>query len=754
MMEKETLSVIAVGGAITTGRVSRNTQIQHARIRGIPFVRPGWAMVRPKPGKLTSKWPIEIPENKSKLLDTNQPNSQDIVSETVSPSTISSDYSEMSSSTVVPLSKYMQSHIVNDRCDLTEDESFLLEPEKDDTHDEPSESPRIPPCSCHGFLLGNCPTRIQNVLEIAKNVSESGQANRDHIKHPVGFLNTTLWKEKLSEYEDREDVLNGIEFGWELGRKEEPTLVSTFRNHQSADENSESIEEYIKDELADGNLVGPLPNDHGLDIIISPMGSVPKPGSMKRRTIVDSSFPPGHGVNDSIPKNMYRDKYIKVNLPTVEDIVAGIRRAKLRFPGHKLLGYKLDLSKYYRFLTTCPRDWQVQCIRWKGKVYMDTVWSFGLRSAVQAAQRTSSAVKWMFQNENISDLCPVIREHLCLPDSFTDDKIMAWMENEEIWNYIDDFIGISPDFLAHKQWEKLQKLVTDLGLLPSATPGHLVEPTECFVGLGIEFNMTLNLRRIPDNKLERAKQLLNDWRSKSCASRLELQQLLGILNHMSGCILSGRLFVSRMLSDLREAYKIEPRRVQLSQGFRKDLKWWQFALENSNGLAILDHKRKSIRITMDGSTKGEVGGRPGIGAFNFETNEYFHTPIPKWFPEMDIADYELLVHVIVGIVWGPSWRGIEVDGYTDNQATQHLLNHGRSHSDVRLNLAREFWWQQSQYDFKWNSLYINTKNNVLSDCLSRWGDSKLRKLFYEKTEDLSPREIFIPENYFHFKFKI
>ena len=62
--------------------------------------------------------------------------------------------------------------------------------------------------------------------------------------------------------------------------------------------------------------------------------------------------------------------------------------------------------------------------------------------------------------------------------------------------------------------------------------------------------------------------MVNDWKVKSSASRLELQQLLGILNLMSGCIISGRLFVSRMLSDLREAYKVEPKRVQLSQGFQ------------------------------------------------------------------------------------------------------------------------------------------------------------------------------------------
>ena len=143
-----------------------------------------------------------------------------------------------------------------------------------DTLDEPTKKPRILPCNCHSLLLG-----IQNVLEIANNVSLSGKPNRDLIRHPVGFLNTKLWKEQ-------------------------PTLISTFRIHQSADENSEFIEEYINNELANGNLVGPLPTDHGLNIIIRPIGSVPKPGSKKRRTIVDSSFPPGHEVNDSIPKNM------------------------------------------------------------------------------------------------------------------------------------------------------------------------------------------------------------------------------------------------------------------------------------------------------------------------------------------------------------------------------------------------------------------------------------------------------------------
>ena len=146
---------------------------------------------------------------------------------------------------------------------------------------------------------------------------------------------------------------------------------------------------------------------------------------------MDSSFPPGHGVNDAITKHMFRGKFTKVELPTIDDIVAGIRRAKLRFPGQKLLGYKLDLSKY---ITTCPRDWPVQCIKWKGKIYMDSVWSLGLRSAVQAAQRTSSAVKWIFQEETLEDRIRLIREALGIPDSYTDNQILDWVEKDEIWN--------------------------------------------------------------------------------------------------------------------------------------------------------------------------------------------------------------------------------------------------------------------------------------------------------------------------------
>ena len=47
---------------------------------------------------------------------------------------------------------------------------------------EPSKNLKTPPCSWHGLLLGSCPNHISNVLEIARNVSDSGWLTETLLK--------------------------------------------------------------------------------------------------------------------------------------------------------------------------------------------------------------------------------------------------------------------------------------------------------------------------------------------------------------------------------------------------------------------------------------------------------------------------------------------------------------------------------------------------------------------------------------------
>ena len=74
------------------------------------------------------------------------------------------------------------------------------------------------PCSCHNLPLGNCPSNISNTINLIKQVTSSGVPNRDNVQHQVGPLNIPAWEERLQEYWDKEDVLAGNTYGWELGR--------------------------------------------------------------------------------------------------------------------------------------------------------------------------------------------------------------------------------------------------------------------------------------------------------------------------------------------------------------------------------------------------------------------------------------------------------------------------------------------------------------------------------------------------------
>ena len=170
-------------------------------------------------------------------MDTTQLNTSDKKVFSPSPTCISNnDASEMSSATnVIPVFKYNTSTLHSseyDCCDITDStealEEYLV---TDNTIDIPEKNQPKPPCHCHGLMLGNCPKHIKNVVETARNVVASGVANRDGVRKPVGFLNTEAWKDKLAGYDDLDDVLSGIEFGWELGRNEHK-LDSSFKNHQ------------------------------------------------------------------------------------------------------------------------------------------------------------------------------------------------------------------------------------------------------------------------------------------------------------------------------------------------------------------------------------------------------------------------------------------------------------------------------------------------------------------------------------------
>ena len=451
-------------------------------------------------------------------------------------------------------------------------------------------------CSCHDKPKGSCSDYITFVINFVHEIWKSGESNQDRLQHtlPHSKLDINFWRKKLKNYFDGKTVSDATEFGWDLGITDGgPPLLWNWQklapsNHPSARNHPDQVDNYLLKEQTRGVLVGPLPQNLPFPVFVSPLGTVEKPGSTTiRRVIVDSSFPRGKGLNSFIPKHFYRGQVLRTKLPNIDTIVEMVRKAKDKYPGSKLKGFKVDLDAYYRYINTNPGDSPYQCIIWNHQLYIDLSWSFGLSSAVQAAQRQSEALAWVYRTqvppapgqENAGRNCKCLQKCHC--------------GDNEMCAYIDDFLSIVPEEQAQHLWDTFtQKLVEKSGLKLSKTAGHLCPPSYVLTGLGIEFDLVRNEARIPAAKLDKVGQLVSKWSSFKLANRKQLQELLGYLHHVSQCVRVGRLMVSRMLADLRAAYTTHPQQIRLSDGFRKDLRWWKFQLDFWNGRSILDYSER------------------------------------------------------------------------------------------------------------------------------------------------------------------
>ena len=71
----------------------------------------------------------------------------------------------------------------------------------------------------------------------------------------------------------------------------------------------------------------------------------PKPNSSRRRVIIDLSWPLGLSVNAGIDKNSYLDSDFALTFPTLDDIIAELKKL-----GCGALLYKVDVWLAFRHI--------------------------------------------------------------------------------------------------------------------------------------------------------------------------------------------------------------------------------------------------------------------------------------------------------------------------------------------------------------------------------------------------------------------
>ena len=311
-------------------------------------------------------------------------------------------------------------------------------------------------------------------------------------------------------------------------------------------------------------------------------------------------------------------------------------------------------------------------------------------------------------------------------------------------NYVDDFLGIE---YASKIQQSHQTLITTLRQLGiSRSEAKSIPLTQIieFIGNLVDAH-TFTIGVTASRKVEVMREL-NKWRFKVQTNRREMETLVGKLQFISNCIKPGRLFVSRLLAELKAMNRSCS--YEVTAQARKDIMWWYYFLPEFSGTAIMwliDVEEVNQEIATD-SCLVAAGGVCG--------EEYFRVEFPMYLLNKGykIAHLELWA-IIIGVrMWGPQLMGKYVRMFTDNEAVSIIVNTGHSY-DIKLQqLLRELTWWLSVYQVRIKTVHLLGVDNKLLDLLSRWHEgSHIREQFNALTVGKNMRRKHVNMDWFNFQ---
>lgn len=524
--------------------------------------------------------------------------------------------------------------------------------------------------------------------------SKDSRPNAFGAQIPVNtLLNVDKWHSYLIAYNDN-DVVQFLKFGWPINYTSNEMPHASNKNHNSAITYAKHVDHFLKTELGYGAIAGPFTvNPLSRELITSPLQTVPKRGSDKRRVVMDLSFPPENSVNDGIPSDSYLDNAFKLYLPGIDRL-----REFIINKGQGCFVFKKDLQRAYRQLPVDPKDYKYLGFQWDGQLYFDLRCPFGLRSSALICQRTTKAVIYIFTQEG-----------------YTADV------------YLDDFYGAETTQKAVQAFERLTQLFIELGL--QSSPEKDSYPSTNMVCLGIMVNTDDMTFSVPQERVLELRNELSKWLEKSFYSRRQLQSLLGKLVFVSACVRPGRVFMSRLLNCLRD---MKTTSGKVNDDMITDIKWWLSFLEHFNGVTLIQHQLhqfSDIRFTTDASLHSG-------GATCFVECITFNFPPEIASQSLHINALELYALVIALRHWAPRLAGSFFLLSCDNEATVQVVNSGRCRDKFMQRCLRQLWFTCARYDLQVHVQHIPGSHNSLADCLSRWDHQHYRRRFKDLEHEL------------------
>ena len=118
--------------------------------------------------------------------------------------------------------------------------------------------------------------------------------------------------------------------------------------------------------------------------------------------------------------------------------------------------------------------------------------------------------------------------------------------------------------------------------------------------------------------------------------------------------------------------------------------------------------------------------------------EFYHSDIPHKYRNAHIGVLEMMSIFIALRLWHCSIINKRIRIMCDNQSVLHVLNSGRGKDIDMLHLARQIMILCARNNAEIRLVYIESKENILADSLSRWNlGSSYKRRFYQHINNIS-----------------
>ena len=425
----------------------------------------------------------------------------------------------------------------------------------------------------------------------------------------------------------------------------------------------------ICEEIVDGNykVLASPPK------IVSALAVVPKPNG-DIRLIHDLSRPSHRSLNDYASKDFC--KYV-----TVEEAL------RTCTPGSYLA--TLDLQWAYRSISIRECEQVLTGLAWKldgtgiQDVFLaDCKLPFGARKSPAIFSRITQSIQRMMHRKGFNVSC-----------------------------YLDDFLLHAPT--RERCSQALRELVTLLRSLGLRINWQKVcDPCQQQTYLGLHIDTVKGTLRLDPHKALDLKLYLQDILGRNRMSKAQLRSLGGRLNWAANVHVWGRAFMSSVFKAIGQL-KMPNHKMRLNDELITDISWWISHLNQDLNVRQLWPRRPCIDLLTDSSN---VGG----GAFCQGDWLYVNWLLDRpYLASHHINIKELAMAVEATARWAPLLQGYQLNIFTDNMMTCHILNSRRAYNTQAVKLVQQLAALATQFNVAIRGYYVPGIENEITDSISR-----------------------------------